>query len=151
MTMKTNRNRPGYITVQGQTLKATGHEIRLIEVVREGQKGVAIKLNNQDVEIQNLTEADIHFLTRATGFMVADVLCSLLLFNGMSANDIHDYFSGVIDYGISSFDKRIPADMYDEAQRFAEFIEKQGLSENEMTVEKMQELAKKFKAEDDNE
>lgn len=149
--MKTNKNRPGYITVEGHRLKTTGREITLHEVVSdEGVKGVAIKLCGKDINLIELTEGDFRFTISAAGFMIADVLCSILLVNGMSANDIHAYFSRIIDCGISNFDKRIPADMQDEAQRFADFVDKQGLSEEEMTTEKIQELAERWKNEKSN-
>lgn len=146
--MKINKNRPGYITVQGHRIKTTGRELTLHEVVNdEGQKGVAIRLNGQDVELQTLTHGNFAFVIAAVKFMVIDVLTPLMIVQGCSANDVHNYVAGLADAGIRAFDMRIPADMQDEAQRFADYIEKQGLTEDEMTVEKMQELAEKFKNE----
>lgn len=146
--MKINKNRPGYITVQGQRIRTTGREISLHEVVNDdGQKGVALRLNGKDVEIHKLTIQEYTFLMSAVNFMVIDVLTPLMLVQGASANDVYECLDKLADAGVSAFDRRIPADMQDEAQRFADYIDKQGLTEDEMTVEKMQELMEKFKNE----
>lgn len=81
--MKINKNRPGYITVQGQRIRTTGREISLHEVVNDdGQKGVALRLNGKDVEIHKLTIQEYTFLMSAVNFMVIDVLTPLMLVQG---------------------------------------------------------------------